>query len=81
MRAPFSANGKSYPAGTMFIPAKASTLPIVQKLASDKGLNFDVRPRAAVRRRDEAEAGAHRPLRSARRLDAPRLGPLAARTA
>jgi Zinc carboxypeptidase len=37
----FSANGKSYPAGTMFIPAKASTLPIVQKLAADKGLSFD----------------------------------------
>src|SRR5439155_824686 len=28
-------------AGTMFIPARASTLPIVQKLATDKGLSFD----------------------------------------
>jgi hypothetical protein len=41
MKAAFTANGRSYPAGTMFIPAKASTLPIVQKLAADKGLSFD----------------------------------------
>jgi hypothetical protein len=37
----FSANGARYPAGTIFIPAKPSTLPIVQKLATDKGLTFD----------------------------------------
>ena len=41
VKAAFTANGRSYPAGTMFIPAKASTLPIVQKLAADKGLSFD----------------------------------------
>src|ERR1700738_249279 len=40
----FSANGVRYPAGTIFIPAKASTLPIVQKLATDKGLTFDAAP-------------------------------------
>ena len=34
-------NGKTYPVGTMFIPAKATTLPILQKLAADKGLTFD----------------------------------------
>ena len=37
----FDAAGKKYGAGTMFIPAKASTLPIVRKLAADKGLSFD----------------------------------------
>jgi hypothetical protein len=37
----FDANGRKYAAGTMFIPAKASTLPIVQKLAAEKGLSFD----------------------------------------
>ena len=37
----FEANGKSYPVGTMYIPAKASTAAIVQKLATDKGLTFD----------------------------------------
>jgi len=38
---PFLANGKTYPAGTHFIPAKATTLPILQKLATEAGLNFD----------------------------------------
>ena len=34
-------NGKTYPAGTMYIPAKASTQAVVQKAAIDKGLTFD----------------------------------------
>ena len=41
LKQPLSANGKSYPAGTIFIPAKASTLPKLQKLADDVGLSFD----------------------------------------
>jgi hypothetical protein len=36
-----SANSKTYPVGTMYIPAKASTLPILQKLAADRGISFD----------------------------------------
>ncbi|PYR00913.1 MAG: peptidase [Acidobacteria bacterium] len=36
-----SANGRQYPVGTMYVPAKASTLPILQKLATDKGLSVD----------------------------------------
>src|SRR3989475_1135760 len=44
VKQPFSANGKRYTAGTMFIPAKASTAPIVQKAAADKGLSFDAVP-------------------------------------
>ncbi|MCC7416105.1 MAG: peptidase [Acidobacteria bacterium] len=50
-RGAFTANGKAYPAGTMFIPAKASTLAILQKLAVDKGLTFEpvpARPAAAA---------------------------------
>src|SRR6185503_8149179 len=39
-----NANGKTYQAGTMFIPAKATTLAIVKKLAADKGLTFDAVP-------------------------------------
>jgi hypothetical protein len=39
-----SANGKQYPVGTMYIPAKASTLPILQKVAADKGVSFDAVP-------------------------------------
>src|SRR5262249_37620149 len=41
IKSAFNANGKHYPVGTMFIPAKATTLPILQKLATDKGLSFD----------------------------------------
>ncbi len=41
IKSSFDAGGKKYGAGTMFIPAKASTLAIVQKLARDKGLSFD----------------------------------------
>src|SRR5262249_694753 len=41
IKAPFSANGKQYGEGTMFIPAKASTQAVVQKLAADRGLSFD----------------------------------------
>src|SRR5688572_9464408 len=37
----FSANGKSYEAGTIFIPAQAGTLPHLQKLAAETGLNFE----------------------------------------
>jgi len=36
-----SVSGKQYPIGTMYIPAKASTLPILQKVATDKGVSFD----------------------------------------
>ena len=38
---PFSANGKSYEAGTIFIPAQPGTLPHLQKLAAETGLNFE----------------------------------------
>ena len=41
LKASASVNGKIYPVGTMFIPAKATTLPILQKVASDRGLTAD----------------------------------------
>jgi hypothetical protein len=47
----FSANGKTYPAGEQFIPAKAGTLAKLQKLAQEIGLSFD-----AVAARPAAEA-------------------------
>jgi hypothetical protein len=34
-------NGKAYPAGTMYIGAKPSTLATLQKLTTDRGLSFD----------------------------------------
>jgi hypothetical protein len=53
-----SANGKTYPVGTMFVPAKAGTLPILQKLAADKGLTFD-----AVNARPAGDALKLKPVR------------------
>jgi hypothetical protein len=41
LKSPFSSNGKTYPAGTIYIPAKASTRAAIDKLAADLGLNFD----------------------------------------
>src|SRR5215831_5485132 len=41
LKAETTANGKHYPVGTMYIPAKPSTLAILQKLTTDKGLNFE----------------------------------------
>jgi len=41
IKSPFNANGRQYGAGTMFIPAKTSTLAVVQKVAADKGVSFD----------------------------------------
>ncbi|MBO0859672.1 MAG: peptidase, partial [Chloracidobacterium sp.] len=37
----FSAGGKTYPPGTIFIPAKPSTQAKLQKIASELGLNFE----------------------------------------
>jgi hypothetical protein len=42
-----SANGKTYPVGTMYVQASASTLPILQRVAAERGVSFDpvsVRP-------------------------------------
>src|SRR5262245_34617170 len=35
-----TANGRVWPAGTMFVPVKASTVPRLQQLAAEKGLTF-----------------------------------------
>ncbi len=47
LRTPWTLAGKTYPAGAMFIPAKATTRAILEKVAADKGVNFgavDARP-------------------------------------
>ena len=41
IKQPFSANGKRYPVGTIFIPAKATTPAKLEKLAATVGLNFE----------------------------------------
>jgi hypothetical protein len=47
LRTPWTLGGKTYPAGAMFIPAKATTRAILEKVAADKGVNVgavDARP-------------------------------------
>ena len=41
LQAPITANGKTHPVGTIYIPAKGSTAAQIQKLANEIGLNFD----------------------------------------
>lgn len=41
LKQPFTVNGKRYAPGTFFIAARAATLPKLQKLAEEYGLNFD----------------------------------------
>ncbi|GIW51347.1 MAG: peptidase [Gemmatimonadales bacterium] len=38
---PHRANGKTYPAGTIYIPARSGVLPILREAASQLGLNFE----------------------------------------
>jgi hypothetical protein len=58
MKAAFTANGTSYPAGTMFISSKPRTLPVLQKVAADKGLSF-----GTVAARPAGDAVALKPVR------------------
>jgi len=40
LQTPLTINGKTYPTGTIYIPAKGSTAAQVQKIATEVGLNF-----------------------------------------
>jgi hypothetical protein len=59
LKSPVTANGKSYPAGSFYVTAKSSTLPILQKAATDLGVSFD--------------GSASRPAGDATKLAAPRI--------
>jgi hypothetical protein len=39
--APFTVNGRTYPAGSFLVPATAESTPILEKVAADKGLVID----------------------------------------
>ncbi len=54
----FAVGGKTYPAGTIYIPAKASTAPALEKLAAQLGLTFD-----GVAAKPQGEAFQLRPTR------------------
>ena len=40
LKAPVTANGQSYPAGSFYVAAKSSTLPLLQKAATELGVSF-----------------------------------------
>ncbi len=44
LKTPVSMSGKSYPAGTIYIPSKEATRERLQKTAAALGVNFDVAP-------------------------------------
>jgi hypothetical protein len=47
LKAPLEANGKTYPTGTIYVPARPSALPVLDKAAKDFGLaidSLDLRP-------------------------------------
>jgi hypothetical protein len=54
----FTVGGKTYPAGTIYIPAKPTTATALEKLASQFGLNFE-----AVAAKPQGEAFQLRPIR------------------
>ena len=41
LTAPFQANGKAYPAGTIFVPRTAASLPLVRQVAAELGVSFE----------------------------------------
>jgi hypothetical protein len=60
LKSPLTAQGRAYPAGTLYITAKNSTLPLLQKIAAELGVHFD--------------ATAEKPSADALKLKRPRLG-------
>jgi hypothetical protein len=41
LQSPMTAHGKTYPAGTLYIPAKSATLQHLQKIAAELGVSFE----------------------------------------
>jgi hypothetical protein len=49
LKTPFTSGGKTWPAGTIYIPARPTTAPLLQRMAKELGLTFEgtgVRPTA-----------------------------------
>ena len=51
LKTEFTAEGKTYPAGTIYIPSKPTTAAIVRTLASELGLTLQASPRSRRARR------------------------------
>jgi hypothetical protein len=58
LKTEFAVNGKTWPAGTIYIPAKASTRALVTKIAAENGLTFE-----ATSAKPHGEAIKLRPVR------------------
>ena len=58
LKQPLSVNGRTYGPGTIYVPNKTSTLPTLQKLAQEIGLNFE-----GISAKPAGEALKLRPLR------------------
>jgi hypothetical protein len=58
LTAPLSANGKTFPTGTIYIPSKSSTAARLQKLATEAGLSFE-----AISAKPRGEALKIRPVK------------------
>jgi zinc carboxypeptidase len=41
LQAPLNANGRTYPAGTLYIPGRPSTVAPLQKIAAERGVTFE----------------------------------------
>ncbi|MEK6325252.1 MAG: M14 metallopeptidase family protein [Acidobacteriota bacterium] len=60
LQRPMTMNGRTYPAGALYITARGSTVPLLQKIAVDLGVSFD--------------ATAENPSADAVKLKRPRIG-------
>jgi hypothetical protein len=58
LKTEFTAEGKTYPAGTIYIPSKPATAAVVRTLASELGLNF-----TGIAAKPQGEAFKLRPVR------------------
>jgi Zinc carboxypeptidase len=58
LKTEFTAQGKTYPAGTIYIPAKATTAAVVRTLSAELGLNF-----TGIDAKPQGEAFKLRPVR------------------
>ncbi len=58
LKSPLTVNGSTYPAGTIYVPAKRTTKPLLEKLATGIGLTFE-----ATARKPGGDAFKLRPVR------------------
>ncbi|OFW27369.1 MAG: peptidase [Acidobacteria bacterium RIFCSPLOWO2_02_FULL_65_29] len=66
LKSAVTANGRSYAPGAMYVPAKATTLPILRKLAAEKGVTATAvagRPSGTSTGASQADAMELRPVR------------------